>query len=139
MGKGQYDNLVNNQSITASIAHAQITATTTGSAVTIVGGPILIGVYVSAISAADASNYQTFTITQSNDGSTYSAATAASQYVGSWDRLINATTETGWNYFQFIPSAGYYSIKVVATETATTDITFSAHVQQGEIHQPITS
>lgn len=139
--KGQYDNLAQNFEDNESIAHATISADTTGSAVTLVGGPVLIKVYVSAAGTASAGNQFEFTVLQSNDGSTYAAATAASQYIvrDSWDRAIAATTETGWFVFQFIPVAGYYSIKVFAEETGTASITCSAHVEQGSIHQPVSS
>lgn len=124
-----------------SIAPAAITATTTGSEVSLVGvkDNVLILVDVGAISAADSSNYVTFTVTQATaSGGSFSAA-ASGQYdtVDSWDRILNATTEGSAVYaMNFKPAKGYDYIKVVATETGTFNGIFGAHVLVDGRHQP---
>lgn len=138
---GVYDDIGSNLIPSISIAHAQKTSTATGSEVQLTGGPVWIMIDITAIGAADATHFFTFTITQAiATGGSFSAATAATQYKvkGSWDRIINATTETGIETFQFIPKATYDFIKVVATESAggSADVTMVAYVIQGGITQP---
>jgi len=122
-----------------SIAHAQITATTTGSEVDCTGAKeVTIAVYVSANTTSDSTNYVTFTVTNSDaTGGTFDAV-SSDQYdpVNSWDRVLNATTETGWFVFNFHLTPGHPFIKVVGTETGTTDITYSAHVIERAKDQP---
>lgn len=138
---GQNDNIVNNLDYAISIVHAQYTATTTGSEVTLIGGPILIMVYASALAAASTNHQMDFTILQSDDGFSSSEAADSSQYLAGddWDLALDDTGEVGIHVFQYIPKPGFYSIKVLGTETGTFDGTLSAFVIQGAIHQPATS
>ena len=135
---GPHDNLVHNLKGTEGDAYVNATATATGDAVALTGGAVLIFVHVHAAGTADADNYFTFTVTQcTTSGGTYTAADAGQYVTNLWDRVINATTETGVWCFQFIPKATYDYIKVVATETSTADITYSVNVVQGDIHAPV--
>jgi hypothetical protein len=120
-----------------SCAYADRTATITGSEVNITGAKeVLVLVYVVSNTTSDASNLFTFTVTEASatGGSFSAAASTAYDPVDSWDRLINATTETGLYAFNFKPTQPY--IKVVATETGTAQVAFSAHVLITGIHQP---
>ncbi len=137
---GQNDNIVNNLDYAISIAHAQYTTTQTGAETTLLGGPVLVMLYVSAIAAADSTNFITFKVLQSDDGFSSSEDADSSQYLAgdSWDLVLNATGETGIHVFQYIPKPSYYSIKVVGTVTLTVDVTYSVFVIQGAIHQPAT-
>ena len=138
---GQYDNIVQNFDYHIADERVNATATTTGDEVQLAGGPILVMVYLDTVTTADATHYFTFSVTQSTaTGGTFAAADSSQYLVAdSWDLIINATTEVGLKVFQFIPVAGYDFIKVVATETGTGDITYSAFVIQGGIHQPETT
>lgn len=136
---GPHDNLVHNLKGLVGDARQQATATTTGDEVALTGGAVLIAVYVDTIGTADATHYFTFSVTQATaSGGSFVAADAAQYKTNLWDRIINATTETGLFMFQFIPKATYDYIKVIGTETGTADVTFSVFVIQGDIHAPVT-
>lgn len=132
-----YNDIVHDLKGTEADAYVQATATQTGDEVALKGGAVLVVVHVHAAATADADNYFTFTVNQATaTGGSFSAA-ASTQYVTHlWDRVINATTETGVWIFQFIPVATYDYIKVIATETSTADITYSVSVIQSDVHLP---
>lgn len=127
-----------------SIAPAAITATTTGSAVDVTGYEgVEIVVEAGVITAADASNYMTFTVTYTTDDTNYTALDSG-DYISpaSWDRIINATTEGSATYrFGIKPSVANISkIKVVATETGTFNGIFGASVRLANpLVGPVTS
>jgi hypothetical protein len=136
-----------NFGITAGWTLGQKTATTTGSEIDITfANKVVVAINVTAIGAADASNLLTFSCTQATaTGGTFSAA-ASAQLVNkrlaagtAWDLLINATTETGWHYFDFIPAAGYDFFKVVATETGTADVTCEVLCMVEKMNLPATT
>jgi len=135
---GPHDNLVDNLAGTEGDAYVNATATQTGDEVALTGGAVLILVHVHTATTADATHFFTFSVTQATaSGGTFSAADSSQYKTNLWDMIINATTETGVKIFQFIPVAGYDYIKVIATETGTSDITYSVIVLQGDIHAPV--
>lgn len=135
---GQYDNLVHNLKGSVADAYAQVTATATGDEIQLTGGAVLFIVHVHAVGAADASNYLLFTVNQATaSGGTFAAADSSQYVTNLWDRYINATTETGVKIFQFIPAATYDYVKLIATETGTADVTYSAVCLQGDLHAPV--
>jgi len=123
-----------------SIVPAAITATTTGSEITLAGiTDVWCVVQVGVIAAADASNLMTFTVTQcATTGGTFVAADAAQYGVAdSWDRILNAVAEGSQSYaFNFYPKPGYGFIKLVATETGTFDGIFGGTFLKYGRHQP---
>lgn len=128
-----------------SIAAAQYTATATGDEVDMLGfESATILVYPSAIATADASNLVTFTLTEATTtGGTFTAVDSG-DYIssGGWDRLLNATGEAAdvyiFGYKRSVVSKRF--IKVVGTETGTTDATYSAVVVLGHpIKAPISA
>ena len=132
--------MVNEYGVGQSIAPASITATTTGSAVDLLNGfdPVVV-VTVGTVTTADTDNYVTFTISESDDNSSYTALASggylhAENSAGTtWDRIINATTEgTNVYRFRFAPSKRY--VKVVGTETGTTSAVYGAHVEYVKRH-----
>ena len=138
-----YSDMGRNIERAQSIAPAAITATTTGEEVDLSGVlDCMILVDVGVISAADANNYMTFTVTQATaTGGSFSAADSA-QYgaIDSWDLVLNATTEGSQTYaFNFFPKADYPIIKVVATETSTFDGIFGATALFTKTTQPANS
>jgi len=133
-----FKDLCHNFDYGLSIAGASITATTTGDAIDLNGiTDVMVLVSVGAVATADASNYQTFTVTECATAAGTYVAAGTSQYStsDSWDRIINATTEENDIYaFNFFPTERY--IRVVATETGTTEAIFSANVIKYGRHQP---
>lgn len=141
-GFGAHDDLVHNFDLERAIDPASYTATKTGEEIALSGGPVLVLVTVGAVAAADAENYVTFTVEQATaTGGDFSAADSSQYKVAdSWDRLINATTEGNAVYaFQFIPAATYDYIKVVGTETGTTEAIYDVTVIQGGRTYPQTT
>ncbi len=133
-----------------SINSASITATTTGSAVSTEGcRSLTVIIPVGAVATADASNLVTFTVTESVDDSAYTALDSG-DYIsvipngGSavWDRIINATSEQNACYSFGIKTttANVSSIKVVGTETGTTEAIYGAYVIRGNVPlEPVNS
>lgn len=133
LGQGSID-LARDLTSTQILAPVTLSATTTTSAVDVTnahGKNILIEIDIGVVSAADATNLMTFKITQSSDASTYTdLPTAQYDVMASWDKIINATTEGSTKYrFNIQLSTGYYSIKLVGTETGT----FSGHASASVI------
>lgn len=126
---------VNELTVYKSISPASITATTTGTAVDCYNAIECVAVIpVGTVTTADADNYVTFTISESDDNSSYAALDStgylqAENMAGtSWDRIINATTEGDNVYrFQFVPSKRY--VKIVGTETGTTSAVYGGFVE----------
>lgn len=126
---------------TNSIPISAYTATVTGAAVNIYGCGPSVGIVIrtGTISAADGSNFMTFTVLQ---GTTDAAADAvdSSQYdaANGWDKVINATTEGNATYrINFIVKPEYDWLKIVATETGTFNGTFGAWIEYMPSIQPV--
>lgn len=119
-------------SIFQSIAPASITATTTGSEVNCTGAQMaMVEISAGVISAADSSNYCTFSITEcATTGGSFTAMAAGQQLgINGWDKVINATTEGSAIYrMNVVLSPGYPYIKVVGTETGTFSGIYGANV-----------
>ena len=128
-----------------AIAPASITATTNGNshqvsttAARLAAGALWFDILVGAVSAADATNFFTFSV-QKDDNTGFSSPTTvpASDIIVSedqagvaWDRLINATGEADNNYKIGIrlrdPDNDFYRLVVTETLTASAIIGASA-------------
>ena len=138
-----YKNYAQNFDYAVADAYVNATSTQTGDEVdaSANNGVITFIIHVHAIGTADGSNYFTFTVNQAtSSGGTYAAANS-NQYltVDSWDRILNATTETGIKVLQFFPARNNPYLKLIATETGTADITYSAICLFDSKHQPASS
>jgi len=110
---------------------ATLTATSTGEIVSIAGiyGTGLVIAHMGAVAAADATNYFTFSLTESaTTGGSYTANTTLAG-VGGADLLINSTAEANTvKLMTFTPSRTKDWVKVVATETGTASAIISSEV-----------
>ena len=116
-----------------SINVADYTSTQTGTSVDVMGyNEALIIIPIGAVAIADASNFFTFSLTESADNSSFTAVASTDIVVESddWDMIINATAEANAiKAFSWKRSvAGSRYIKVVATETLTAQAIFGAYV-----------
>jgi len=127
-----------NCKVVYSVAPAAITASTNGAAVDLAesAGGHMVQVNVGVVTTADATNFFTFTVETSANGSDGWTAIAADAYLSprdqdgnTWDRLINATTEGPLAYqFGFRNDSNHRYARVVATETLTASAVFGASI-----------
>lgn len=123
-----------------SLNLADITATTTGSAVDMLNHlDILCICAVGPVTTADASNYFTYSWTEcATSAGTYTAVPAAQiTTIDSWDKIVNATTEAGnIHVVQIEMTPGMRYLKCVATETGTAQATLGGTFFFTEKTQP---
>ncbi len=99
-------------------------------------------VLIGKVAAADAANFFEFQVVQSaTSGGSFSAA-GTDQYdpMGSWDRLINATTEEdAVQSMNFRLKPGFPFLKLFSEETLTAEAIFGAVVLKDTIVKPSTT
>lgn len=111
---------------------ATVTATTTSAAYDTKDGVLsdfAIIVNIGAVATADATNYFTFKVQESDDNSTYKDIDSSFYVASNWDLKINATAEANAVQVFGIKSDKRY-LKVVATETGTASAIFSVTIGQ---------
>jgi hypothetical protein len=118
---------------------ATVTATGASSVLTMVPcDRVTFLVNVGAVAAGDASNYFLFTVLEGTVVGTQAGVPEACQYIGDWDRKINATGEADAVYsFDFIPTPGKNFLKVAFTETSTASAIFSITAIEHAKQQPV--